>query len=149
MFYLLLWKSFFCRTSTYGTDSVMTYSILTSDVWCLYQLIITNNVTLQLFFFLNSNDCIPAFASLPRIPRTPDTTVIHNSAHRDRSLAPQFSQSEPQQSSRPGSTGGGGSGGRHMLRVKKPTPATSQYWLVSTGYFIHSASHFGGQPAMM
>ncbi|XP_040897066.1 lisH domain-containing protein ARMC9 isoform X3 [Toxotes jaculatrix] len=61
-----------------------------------------------------SGDYIPAFASQPKIPRTPDTATSQNNAHRGRglALAPQFSQSEPQQSSRPGSassTGGGGS----------------------------------------
>uniref|UniRef100_A0A3Q1AGW0 LisH domain-containing protein ARMC9 n=1 Tax=Amphiprion ocellaris TaxID=80972 RepID=A0A3Q1AGW0_AMPOC len=61
-------------------------------------------------------------ASQPKIPRTPDTPANQNSAHRSRgsALAPQFSQSEPQQNSRPGSansTGGVGSGGRHILRV--------------------------------
>ncbi|XP_049910848.1 lisH domain-containing protein ARMC9 isoform X2 [Epinephelus moara] len=61
-----------------------------------------------------SGEYIPAFASQPKIPRTPDTAASQNSsAHRARgpALAPQFSQSEPQQSSRPGSacsTGGGG-----------------------------------------
>ncbi|XP_042339919.1 lisH domain-containing protein ARMC9 isoform X2 [Plectropomus leopardus] len=61
-----------------------------------------------------SGDYVPAFASLPKIPRTPDTASSQNaSAQRARgpALAPQFSQSEPQQSSRPGSassTGGGG-----------------------------------------
>uniref|UniRef100_A0A8C4DQX2 LisH domain-containing protein ARMC9 n=1 Tax=Dicentrarchus labrax TaxID=13489 RepID=A0A8C4DQX2_DICLA len=50
-------------------------------------------------------DYIPAFASQPKIPRTPDTAASQNSAHRGRgpTLAPQFSHSEPQQSSRPGS----------------------------------------------
>lgn len=68
-----------------------------------------------------SVDYIPEFASQPKIPRTPDTAANQNSAHRSRSsaLAPQFSQSEPQQSSRPGSansTGGVGSGGRQSKR---------------------------------
>uniref|UniRef100_A0AAX7STF7 LisH domain-containing protein ARMC9 n=1 Tax=Astatotilapia calliptera TaxID=8154 RepID=A0AAX7STF7_ASTCA len=57
------------------------------------------------------NDYIPAIASKPKIPRSPDTATNQNSAHRGRglALAPQFSQSEPQQSSRPvsaSSTGG-------------------------------------------
>uniref|UniRef100_A0A8C4DWB3 LisH domain-containing protein ARMC9 n=1 Tax=Dicentrarchus labrax TaxID=13489 RepID=A0A8C4DWB3_DICLA len=53
-------------------------------------------------------DYIPAFASQPKIPRTPDTAASQNSAHRGRgpTLAPQFSHSEPQQSSRPGSATG-------------------------------------------
>ncbi|KAG7217530.1 hypothetical protein INR49_021457 [Caranx melampygus] len=61
-----------------------------------------------------SGDYIPAFASQPKIPRTPDTAASQNKTHQGRglALAPQFSQSEPQQSSRPGSsassTGGGG-----------------------------------------
>ncbi|KAL3979033.1 hypothetical protein ACER0C_017583 [Sarotherodon galilaeus] len=67
------------------------------------------------------NDYIPAIASKPKIPRTPDTAANQNSAHRGRglALAPQFSQSEPQQSSRPGSassTGGGGNGSRQSKR---------------------------------
>ncbi|XP_035764149.1 lisH domain-containing protein ARMC9 isoform X2 [Neolamprologus brichardi] len=67
------------------------------------------------------NDYIPAIASKPKIPRTPDTATNQNSAHRGRglALAPQFSQSEPQQSSRPGSassTGGGGNGSRQSKR---------------------------------
>ncbi|XP_047444171.1 lisH domain-containing protein ARMC9 isoform X2 [Mugil cephalus] len=68
-----------------------------------------------------SGDYIPAFVSRSEIPRTPDPAVAQNSAHRGRGppLAPQFSQSEPQQSSRPGSagsTGGGGSGSRQSKR---------------------------------
>ncbi|XP_035509312.1 lisH domain-containing protein ARMC9 isoform X2 [Morone saxatilis] len=61
-----------------------------------------------------SGDYIPAFASQPKIPRTPDTAASQNSAHRGRgpTLAPQFSQSEPQQSSRPGSASSAGGGGR-------------------------------------
>ncbi|XP_030289719.1 lisH domain-containing protein ARMC9 isoform X2 [Sparus aurata] len=61
-----------------------------------------------------SGDYIPAFESLHKIPRTPDTAGIQNSDHRGRSLtlAPQFSQSEPQQSSRPGSASSTGGGGR-------------------------------------
>ncbi|KAM7409565.1 hypothetical protein PAMA_001176 [Pampus argenteus] len=58
-------------------------------------------------------DYIPAFVSQPKIPRTPDAAATQTSTHRGRglALAPQFSRSEPQQSSRPGSassTGGGG-----------------------------------------
>ncbi|XP_023258468.1 lisH domain-containing protein ARMC9 isoform X2 [Seriola lalandi dorsalis] len=72
-----------------------------------------------------SGDYIPAFASQPKIPRTPDTAASQNKAQnkaRGLALAPQFSQSEPQQSSRPGSsassTGGGGrqSGGSQSKR---------------------------------
>ncbi|XP_029987346.1 lisH domain-containing protein ARMC9 isoform X2 [Sphaeramia orbicularis] len=67
-----------------------------------------------------ASDYIPAFASQPKIPRTPDTTASQGSANRDRRLAPQFSQSEPQQRSRPGSANSTGEGGRqigskHML----------------------------------
>uniref|UniRef100_A0A3B5A7X6 LisH domain-containing protein ARMC9 n=1 Tax=Stegastes partitus TaxID=144197 RepID=A0A3B5A7X6_9TELE len=69
----------------------------------------------------SSGDYIPEFASQPKIPRTPDTAANQNSAQRSRGsvLAPQFSQSEPQQSSRPGSAnsaGGGGNGGRQSKR---------------------------------
>lgn len=85
-----------------------------------------------LFFPVISSDFISAFESQPKIPRTPDTAANQNSAQRGQglTLAPQFSQSEPQQSSRPGSassTAGGGrqSGSKHM--------ATSQcfakFWL--------------------
>uniref|UniRef100_A0A1A8P5U0 LisH domain-containing protein ARMC9 n=1 Tax=Nothobranchius rachovii TaxID=451742 RepID=A0A1A8P5U0_9TELE len=64
-------------------------------------------------------DYVPELLSKPKIPRTPDTTDNQNRAHRDGrlNLAPQFSQSEPQQSNRPGSTsstgrrGGEGEGG--------------------------------------
>ncbi|XP_076583075.1 lisH domain-containing protein ARMC9 isoform X2 [Chaetodon auriga] len=61
-----------------------------------------------------SGDYIPAFASLPKIPRTPDTAAGQSNAHQGRglTLAPQFSQSEPQQSSRPGSASSTGGGGR-------------------------------------
>uniref|UniRef100_A0A1A8MBG7 LisH domain-containing protein ARMC9 n=1 Tax=Nothobranchius pienaari TaxID=704102 RepID=A0A1A8MBG7_9TELE len=64
-------------------------------------------------------DYVPELLSKPKIPRTPDNTDNQNRAHRDGrlNLAPQFSQSEPQQSNRPGSTsstgrrGGEGEGG--------------------------------------
>ncbi|XP_027146238.1 lisH domain-containing protein ARMC9 isoform X1 [Larimichthys crocea] len=61
-----------------------------------------------------SGDYIPAFASQPKIPRTPDPAASQNSAHRGRglTLAPQFSQSEPQQSSRPGTASSAAGGGR-------------------------------------
>lgn len=49
---------------------------------------------------------VPAFASQPKIPRTPDGTVSHRGS--SRALAPQFSNSEPQQSSRPGSVASSG-----------------------------------------
>ncbi|XP_037626409.1 lisH domain-containing protein ARMC9 isoform X1 [Sebastes umbrosus] len=62
-----------------------------------------------------SGDYVPAFTSRPMVPRTPDTAGSQNtSAQRARgpALAPQFSQSEPQQSSRPGSASSTGGGGR-------------------------------------
>ncbi|XP_078114903.1 lisH domain-containing protein ARMC9 isoform X2 [Sander vitreus] len=62
-----------------------------------------------------SGDYVPAFTSQPKIPRTPDATVSQDtSAHRARgpALAPQFSQSEPQPSNRPGSASSTGGGGR-------------------------------------
>ncbi len=99
---------------------------------------------LPLLFLVTSGEYIPAFASQPKIPRTPDTAASQNSAHRGRglTLAPQFSQSEPQQSSRPGSAnsaGGGGrqSGSKHMV--------ASQCWqiLAPAGYFVYSTIHFG------
>ncbi|XP_071342030.1 lisH domain-containing protein ARMC9 isoform X1 [Trachinotus anak] len=60
-----------------------------------------------------SGDFIPAFASQPKIPRTPDTAASQSKAHQGRglTLAPQFSQSEPQQSSRPGSSASSAGGG--------------------------------------
>ncbi|CAJ1060779.1 lisH domain-containing protein ARMC9 isoform X3 [Xyrichtys novacula] len=53
----------------------------------------------------SSADYSHAFTSQPKIPRTPDTAASQNSTNRARglTLAPQFSQSEPQQSSRPNS----------------------------------------------
>ncbi|XP_041790836.1 lisH domain-containing protein ARMC9 isoform X2 [Chelmon rostratus] len=61
-----------------------------------------------------SGEYVPAFASQPKIPRTPDTAASRSSAHQGRglTLAPQFSQSEPQQSSRPGSASSAGGGAR-------------------------------------
>ncbi|XP_024134392.1 lisH domain-containing protein ARMC9 isoform X2 [Oryzias melastigma] len=52
-----------------------------------------------------SGGFMTAFASKPKIPRTPDTLLSPGSAQQDRRLAlqPKFSQSEPQQSSRPSS----------------------------------------------
>ncbi|XP_041861320.1 lisH domain-containing protein ARMC9 isoform X2 [Melanotaenia boesemani] len=69
----------------------------------------------------STSEYISAFASQPKIPRTPDTTVNQSNSHRDRglTLAPQLSESEPQQSSRPGSassTEGGGGGGSQSKR---------------------------------
>uniref|UniRef100_A0A8D3CMI4 LisH domain-containing protein ARMC9 n=1 Tax=Scophthalmus maximus TaxID=52904 RepID=A0A8D3CMI4_SCOMX len=58
-------------------------------------------------------DYIPEFASQPKSPPTPDTAGSRSSARRRADLAPQFSQSEPQQSSRPGSASSTGGGGRH------------------------------------
>ncbi|XP_054907208.1 lisH domain-containing protein ARMC9 isoform X1 [Poeciliopsis prolifica] len=63
-----------------------------------------------------SDTYILGFVSSSKIPRTPDPPI---SDHRSRelALAPRFSQSEPQQGSRPASsTGGGGSGNRHSKR---------------------------------
>lgn len=61
-----------------------------------------------------SGDYIPAFESQPKIPRTPDAAASQSSTHRGRglALAPQFSQSEPQQSSRPGSASSAEGGAR-------------------------------------
>ncbi|XP_014906096.1 lisH domain-containing protein ARMC9 isoform X1 [Poecilia latipinna] len=66
-----------------------------------------------------SDSYILGFVSSSKIPRTPDPPISQNSDHRSRelALAPRFSQSEPQQGSRPASsTGGGGSGARHSKR---------------------------------
>lgn len=65
-----------------------------------------------------SDRYITGLVSLPKIPHTPDPPVDQNRS-RGLALSPQFSQSEPRQSSRPGSassTGEGGSGGRHSKR---------------------------------
>uniref|UniRef100_A0A672YRJ7 LisH domain-containing protein ARMC9 n=1 Tax=Sphaeramia orbicularis TaxID=375764 RepID=A0A672YRJ7_9TELE len=70
-----------------------------------------------------NSDYIPAFASQPKIPRTPDTTASQGSANRDRRLAPQFSQSEPQQRSRPGSANSTGEGGRQIGNDKQSNKA--------------------------
>ncbi|XP_062412218.1 lisH domain-containing protein ARMC9 [Sardina pilchardus] len=50
-----------------------------------------------------TSDSNPAFTSRPKIPRTPDTDA--GLKRRSPLLVPQFSQSEPQQSSRPSSSG--------------------------------------------
>ncbi|XP_054458520.1 lisH domain-containing protein ARMC9 isoform X2 [Anoplopoma fimbria] len=63
----------------------------------------------------SASDFVPAFTSHPKIPRTPDAADSQTvGAHRARgpALAPQFSHSEPQQSSRPGSASSTGGGGR-------------------------------------
>ncbi|KAJ7993439.1 hypothetical protein DPEC_G00272450 [Dallia pectoralis] len=56
-----------------------------------------------------SSENVPGFSSRPKVPRTPESDPAGSSPLRGRglsSLAPQFSQSEPQQSnSRPGSGG--------------------------------------------
>uniref|UniRef100_A0A7N8Y7P5 LisH domain-containing protein ARMC9 n=1 Tax=Mastacembelus armatus TaxID=205130 RepID=A0A7N8Y7P5_9TELE len=68
---------------------------------------------------IGGGDYVPAFVSQPRIPRTPDTEASQTNTHRGRSLAltPQRSQSEPQQSSRPGSASSAGGGGRQSGKV--------------------------------
>ncbi|XP_028300060.1 lisH domain-containing protein ARMC9 isoform X3 [Gouania willdenowi] len=59
-----------------------------------------------------SDSCIQGFASVPNIPRTPDRAV-----NSGPPLAPQFSHSEPRQSSRPCSVGStGGRGGQDSQR---------------------------------
>ncbi|XP_012728038.2 lisH domain-containing protein ARMC9 isoform X1 [Fundulus heteroclitus] len=68
-----------------------------------------------------SGSYVAGLVSAPKIPRTPDPPINQNSAHRNRGLAPapQFSQSEPQQASRPGSAstaGAGGSAAKHSKR---------------------------------
>ncbi|XP_045905287.1 lisH domain-containing protein ARMC9 isoform X4 [Micropterus dolomieu] len=81
-----------------------------------------------------SGDAVPAFASQPKIPRTPDTAASQNSAHRSRglTLAPQFSQSEPQQSSRPGSASSTGGGeqqsGTYTLNLDMDTVLHNRIW---------------------
>ncbi|CAK6968781.1 lisH domain-containing protein ARMC9 isoform X2 [Scomber scombrus] len=57
-----------------------------------------------------SGDYIPPFESQPKIPRTPDAAASQSSRGRGPALAPQFSQSEPRQSSRPGSASSSGGG---------------------------------------
>lgn len=51
----------------------------------------------------SQSEYVPAFASQPKIPRTPDSAASHRGSSRGLTLAPQFSHTEPQQSSRPGS----------------------------------------------
>ncbi|KAI3368687.1 hypothetical protein L3Q82_025680, partial [Scortum barcoo] len=85
-----------------------------------------------------SGEYIPAFASQPKIPRTPDTAASQNSAHRGRglNLAPQFSQSEPQQSSQPGSASSAGGGGRDKVEVSiwLPVSIVKFCWLLCLLY---------------
>uniref|UniRef100_A0A8C6S5R7 LisH domain-containing protein ARMC9 n=1 Tax=Neogobius melanostomus TaxID=47308 RepID=A0A8C6S5R7_9GOBI len=56
----------------------------------------------------SQSEYVPAFASQPKIPRTPDGTVSQRGSSHSRVLAPQFSHSEPQQTSRPGSVASDG-----------------------------------------
>lgn len=51
----------------------------------------------------STSEYSPAFARQPKIPRTPDGPASQRGSSHGRGLAPHFSQSEPQQSSRPGS----------------------------------------------
>ncbi|KAF7659337.1 hypothetical protein LDENG_00299370 [Lucifuga dentata] len=68
-----------------------------------------------------SSERVPAFASRPKIPRTPDTPTSQTSANMGRglTLAPQFSQGEPQQSSRPCSASSTGGTGRLSSQSKR------------------------------
>ncbi|KAM6962455.1 lisH domain-containing protein ARMC9 [Aplochiton taeniatus] len=68
-----------------------------------------------------SSENIPGFTSRPKIPRTPDSDAGPGSARRVRGppLAPQFSQSGPQQSSRPTSTISSGGGGEQEYNTRK------------------------------
>ncbi|XP_061539252.1 lisH domain-containing protein ARMC9 isoform X4 [Phycodurus eques] len=71
----------------------------------------------------NSIDSVSAFASMPRLERTPEPGAIQRNA--TWSLAPTFSQAEPQQCSRPcsaGSPGGLGrqTGGNNSFIVTRP-----------------------------
>lgn len=90
-----------------------------------------------------SGDYIPAFASQPKIPRTPDPAASQNSAHRGRglTLAPQFSQSEPQQSSRPGTASSAAGGGRQSGSKHVATSQCSQTFVPAV-YFVYSTSQF-------
>lgn len=56
----------------------------------------------------SQSEYVSAFVSQPKIPRTPDGTVSQRGPSHTRTLAPQFSHSEPQQSSRPGSLASSG-----------------------------------------
>uniref|UniRef100_A0A8C6S4D8 LisH domain-containing protein ARMC9 n=1 Tax=Neogobius melanostomus TaxID=47308 RepID=A0A8C6S4D8_9GOBI len=76
------------------------------------------------FFLFFHSEYVPAFASQPKIPRTPDGTVSQRGSSHSRVLAPQFSHSEPQQTSRPGSVASDGdksqnSGSKHSSIVGK------------------------------
>ncbi|KAM4629219.1 lisH domain-containing protein ARMC9 [Polymixia lowei] len=72
-----------------------------------------------------ANEPLPGFASRCKIPRTPETGAAadRGSARRARGapLAPQFSQSGPQQSGRSSSAGavGGGGGGRQSSQSQR------------------------------
>uniref|UniRef100_A0A8C6S7S7 LisH domain-containing protein ARMC9 n=1 Tax=Neogobius melanostomus TaxID=47308 RepID=A0A8C6S7S7_9GOBI len=81
-------------------------------------------VSLLSFFLFFHSEYVPAFASQPKIPRTPDGTVSQRGSSHSRVLAPQFSHSEPQQTSRPGSVASDGdksqnSGSKHSSIVGK------------------------------
>ncbi|XP_063747581.1 lisH domain-containing protein ARMC9 isoform X3 [Eleginops maclovinus] len=61
------------------------------------------------------SEYVHAYTSQPKIPRTPDPAARQNSSAlraRGPALAPQFSHSEPQQSSRPGSASSTQEGGQ-------------------------------------
>nr|XP_019954026.1 PREDICTED: lisH domain-containing protein ARMC9 isoform X2 [Paralichthys olivaceus] len=62
---------------------------------------------------LASADFIHAFTSKPKIPQTPDMADGQNGTRRRPNLAPQFSQSEPQHRSRPGTASSAEGGGSH------------------------------------
>ncbi|KAG9351184.1 hypothetical protein JZ751_025074 [Albula glossodonta] len=61
-----------------------------------------------------NSDFILGFANRPKIPRTPDCESLSPRRPRPPALAPQFSQSGPQQASRPNSAGALGSRQRQL-----------------------------------
>ncbi|XP_032887242.1 lisH domain-containing protein ARMC9 isoform X8 [Amblyraja radiata] len=68
---------------------------------------------------IRQKDYIAAFNSRPKIPRTPDTTISPRRV-KTPTIVPQFSQSGPQQTSRPTSAGSS-----HMSSLSRPSPHTS------------------------
>lgn len=94
----------------------------------------THSFVLFLYFLVISGDYVPAFASKPKIPRTPDAAA-NNNIGQGLTLAPQFSQSEPQQSSRPGSASSTAGGGRQSGSKQMVTGRSSAKLWLQTGYF--------------
>ncbi|KAM9002433.1 lisH domain-containing protein ARMC9 isoform 1-T3 [Sarcophilus harrisii] len=67
----------------------------------------------------SSREFSAAFASKPRIPRTPDLHGLSPRKTKAPAIAPQFSHSGPQQASRPGSAGSSGRSRQSSLSHRK------------------------------